>query len=251
MPVPAVPIPSASVILLRDGAEGVEVFMVRRSDALRFAAGATVFPGGRVDPEDRAALPGWTPPDATATDHPLRLAAIRETFEESGILLSRDPVDAAGRAALRAPSPLGFGRRLRAAGVEPDIAGLVPFARWLTPEAVWRRFDATFFLARAPEGQTATVDGGEVVEGLWATPRAVLDRAAAGALSLVFATWMNLTRLAGCAGVRDALAVAARHQPLVPILPRLADGRDGPVLRIPADAGYAPTEVAANGVRLG
>lgn len=251
MTVPAIPIPSASVILLRDGADGLEVYMIRRSDALRFAAGATVFPGGRVDPEDRAVLQGWTPPDAAATDHPLRLAAIRETFEESGILLAHPPVEAGRLAALRRPSPLGFGRRLRAEGVEPAIEALVPFARWITPDTVWRRFDATFFLAVAPEGQTAAVDGAEAVEGQWVTPRAMLDRAAGGGASLVFATWMNLTRLAGCAGAHDALALAARHQPLVPILPRLADSRDGQVFRIPEGVGYAPTEVAADSVRLG
>lgn len=247
---PPDPIPSASLILLRDAAEGLEVFMVRRHAGLRFAAGATVFPGGRVDPEDRAP-DGWTLHDAPAADLPLRLAAIREAFEECGILLVREPLDGARLAALRAPSPLGFGQRLRAAGVRLATGALVPFARWITPETVWRRFDATFFLAPAPAGQDAVVDGGEAVEGLWAAPRAVLEADEAGRLSLVFATRMNLTRLAACRTVREALEAAARHQPLVPILPRFADTAAGPVLRIPEGAGYTPTEVAAGLVRLG
>lgn len=246
---PPDPIPSASLILLRDAPEGLEVFMVRRSAGLRFASGATVFPGGRVDPDDRA-LHGWTPPDVPAADLPLRLAAIREAFEECGILLAHGPLDGARLAALRAPSLLDVGQRLRAVGLRPDTEALVPFARWITPETVWRRFDATFYLAPAPAGQEAVVDGGEAVEGLWATPRAILEADEAGRLSLVFATRMNLTRLAACRTVREALE-AARRQPLVPILPRFADTAAGPVLRIPEGAGYTPTEVAAGLVRLG
>jgi len=247
---PPDPIPSASLILLRDAPEGPEVFMIRRNAGLRFAAGATVFPGGRVDPEDRA-LHGWTPPGVPAADLPLRLAAIREAFEECGILLAREPLDGARLAALRAPSLLDFGQRLRAAGVRPDTDALVPFARWITPETVWRRFDATFYLALAPAGQEAVVDGGEAVEGLWATPRTILEADEAGRLSLVFATRMNLTRLAACRTAAEALEAAARHQPLVPILPHFADTSAGPVLRIPEGAGYTPTEVAADLVRLG
>ncbi|MBP2314734.1 NUDIX hydrolase [Azospirillum soli] len=236
------PIPSASLILLRDGAEGLELFMIRRNAGLRFAAGATVFPGGRVDPEDGAGAPG--------DDRTLRRAAIREAFEECGILLARGGVDAALLEVLRAPSPVPLAERLRLAGLEPAVEALVPFARWITPETVWRRFDTTFFLAPAPVGQVATVDGGEAVAGLWGTPAAILREAEAGRLSLVFATRMNLMRLSGCGSVAEALA-AAHHQPLVPILPRRIDGPAGAVFRIPDGAGYALTEVAASDVRLG
>lgn len=238
---PAVPIPSASLILLRDGAEGLEVFMIRRHGGLRFAAGATVFPGGRVDQED----------GVPADDIALRVAAIRETFEECGILLARGPLDEERLAALRAPSACPFVARLLAAGVKPATDRLVPFARWITPETVWRRFDTTFYLAAAPAGQTAVVDGREAVAGLWGTPAAILHAADAGRLALVFATRMNLLRLAGCRTVADAQAQGHRHQPLVPILPRLDATGAGPVFRIPEGVGYAPTEVAAGQVRLG
>ncbi len=237
------PIPSASLILLRDGADGLELFMIRRNAALRFAAGATVFPGGRVDPEDGTGAPG--------DDRPLRRAAIREAFEECGILLAHGAVDAATLAALRAPSPVPLAERLRRAGMAPAVAALVPFARWITPEGVWRRFDTTFFLAAAPAGQVAAVDGGEAVAGLWGTPAAILREAEAGRLSLVFATRMNLLRLSGCGSVAEALAAAARHQPLAPILPRRIDGPGGAVFRIPDDVGYSVTELAASDVRLG
>lgn len=247
---PVEPHPAASLILLRDGTDGLEVFMIRRHESLRFAAGATVFPGGRLDPDDHA--PPWPGlPVQAAADLPLRIAAVREAFEECGILLTDPAVDAVRLAAPRAPSDQPFLGRLRAMGLEPAVDALIPFARWLTPETVWRRFDTTFFVTRAPDGQGAVVDGGEAVAGLWGTPRAILDAAEEGRLSLVFATRMNLLRLAPCRTVEDALAEAMRHHPLVPILPRAVDTPAGPALRIPDGVGYAPTEIPADLVRLG
>ncbi len=250
MTAPVEPHPAASLILLRDGADGMEVFMIQRHRDLRFAAGAMVFPGGRLDPEDQA-------PDlralscALSPDLPHRLAAIREAFEECGILLARPEVDDARLDALRGPSANPFLDRLKAAGVEPAVDALVPFARWITPETVWRRFDTMFFLARAPARQIPVVDGGEAVSGLWGTPRAILAVAEDGELSLVFATRMNLMRLAACRSVRHAQEEAARYQPLTPILPQPMETPAGPVLRIPEGVGYAVTDVAVDQIRLG
>ncbi|MCW2236897.1 NUDIX hydrolase [Azospirillum canadense] len=242
---PVEPHPAASLILLRDGADGLEVLMIRRHEGLRFAPGATVFPGGRIDPDDHA--PAATPLDLL----PQRMAAIREAFEECGILLTAPPVESRGLASMRGPAEQPFRERLCEAGLEPAVHALTPFARWQTPETVWRRFDTTFFLARAPEGQDAVVDGGEAVAALWASPSAVLEAEGQGRLSLVFATRMNLLRLAPCRTVEDALAEAARHQPMVAILPWAVETPDGPVLCIPAGLGYAPTEFPAGLVRLG
>lgn len=247
---PAKPIPAASLILLRDGADGLEVLMIRRHEGLRFAPGATVFPGGRIDPDDHG--PPALESSATPLDLlPQRMAAVREAFEECGLLLTEPPVEGHGLAALRGPAERPFRDRLRGAGLEPAAHALTPFARWQTPETVWRRFDTTFFLARAPERQEAAVDGGEAVAALWGAPSAILEAEGQGRLSLVFATRMNLLRLAPCRTVEDALAEAARYQPMVPILPRAVDTPDGPVLRIPAGLGYAPTEFPAGLVRLG
>ncbi|MBP2296680.1 NUDIX hydrolase [Azospirillum rugosum] len=245
---PVEPHPAASLILLRDGADGLEVLMIRRHEGLRFAPGATVFPGGRIDPDDHAPYPS---PAIPLDLLPQRMAAIREAFEECGILLTSPPVEDRQLAALRSPAEPPFHERLREAGLEPAVGTLTPFARWQTPETVWRRFDTTFFLARAPGGQDAVVDGGEAVAALWASPPAILEAEGQGRLSLVFATRMNLLRLAPCRTVEDALAEAARHQPMVPILPRAVETPDGPVLRIPAGLGYAPTEFPAGLVRLG
>jgi len=250
MSAPVEPHPAASLILLRDSADGLEVFMIQRHRDLRFAAGAMVFPGGRLDPEDQA--PNWRGLSCALTpDLPQRLAAIREAFEECGILLARPEVDDARLDALRAPSANPFLERLKAAGMEPAVDALVPFARWITPESVWRRFDTVFFLTRAPVGQVPVVDGGEAVSGLWGTPRAILAAAEAGELSLVFATRMNLMRLAACRTVLHALEEAARHQPLTPILPQPVETPAGPVLRIPEDIGYSVTDVAVDQIRLG
>lgn len=250
MTAPVEPHPAASLIPLRDGADGLEVFMIQRHRDLRFAAGAMVFPGGRLDAEDQT--PDWrTLSCALTPDLPHRLAAIREAFEECGFLLARPEADDASLDALRAPSETPFLGRLTAAGMEPAVDALVPFARWITPEAVWRRFDTMFFVARAPAGQLPVVDGGEAVSGLWGTPRAILAAAEAGELSLVFATRMNLMRLAACRTVRHAQEEAARHQPLTPILPQPAETPAGPVLRIPEGVGYAVTAMAVDQVRLG
>lgn len=249
------------MILLRDGADGPEVYVIRRHDALAFAGGATVFPGGRIDPADHD--PGWSDLcPGTGADRSSRVAAIRETFEECGLLLARPAgggplLDEAAANGVRTRSGWGgepgsppFLDQMHREGLELAADRLLPFARWQTPEWVHRRFDTLFFLAAAPPGRTASFDRREAVEGLWATPRALLARADAGSIRLVFATRMNLMRLTAFGSVADALAAAGRH-PIQPILPRRADTPAGPVLRIPVDAGYDPAELPAEMVWLG
>ncbi|MBK3735397.1 NUDIX hydrolase [Azospirillum brasilense] len=250
MNTPVEPLSAAGLILLRDSVDGLEVFMIQRHRDLRFAPGATVFPGGRLDAED-SALP-WRELSLPLTDDmPQRMAAIREAFEECGLLMAGGTVDSAVLDGLRNASGGTFLDRLLAAGLEPDVAALVPFARWVTPESVWRRYDTLFFLAKAPPRQTAVVDGVEAVAGFWGTPRAILAEAAAERLSLVFATRMTLLRLADCRTVRHAMEEAARFHPLTAILPRPADTPDGPVLSIPDGLGYPLTQVPLEQARLG
>lgn len=261
----AQPRPAATVILLRDGADGPEVYVIRRHDALAFAGGATVFPGGRIDPADGD--PAWSDLcPGTGDDHAPRVAAIRETFEECGLLLARPAgggplLDEAAANGVRTRSGWGgepgappFLDQMRREGLELAADRLTPFARWQTPEWVHRRFDTLFFLAAAPPGQTASFDRREAVEGRWATPRDLLRQADAGTVRLVFATRMNLMRLAAFGRVADAIDAAvhqAIRQPIRPILPQRAETPAGPVLRIPADAGYDPPELPMERVRLG
>ncbi|WP_372399702.1 NUDIX hydrolase [Azospirillum sp. HJ39] len=262
---PAPPHPAATLILLRDGVDGLELLTIERHAGLRFAPGATVFPGGRLeaadhDPAWRASWPTAEPAVGPPADLPHRVAAIRECLEECGILLAQERTGPAGPpgpsavAALRAALAAGegFGTALAAAGFVPALDRMAALARWMTPETLPRRFDTLFFLAPAPPGQEPLCDGGEAVAAQWASPRRLLAEAAAGRRRLVFATRMTLLRLAGCADVADAMACAAAGpQPPPPILPVPVDTPAGPVFRIPAGCGFSPLETPAENVRLG
>lgn len=250
---PVDPRPAAALIPLRDGADGLELFMIERHHALRFAPGAMVFPGGLLEAADhaphwRGLWPGGEPPD----DLPRRVAAVRETFEECGLLLTDGPLDLERHAALRAAVAAGtpFAQALAGTGLTPALHRAAPLARWVTPDTLPRRFDTLFFLALAPPDQEPVVDGGEAVAGLWGTPRGILGEAEAGNLRLVFATRMILLRLASCPSVDAALAEVGRAD-LRPIQPRLVETDAGPVFRILTGCGFVPTDTPAEKVLLG
>ncbi|MCG5243955.1 NUDIX hydrolase [Azospirillum doebereinerae] len=250
---PVEPRPAASLVLLRDGAEGLELFMIERHGGLRFAPGATVFPGGRLEGEDHA--PGWRrfwPDGAAPADLPQRVAALREAFEECGLLLTDDPPDAARLESLRRAMAAGriFAEALDEAALVPAPARAVPFSRWVTPDTLPRRFDTLFLLARLPPGQTPVMDGGEAVAGRWTTPRRILADADAGTCRLVFVTRMILLRLAGCADPDSALRLAAGCD-LSPIQPGVVETPAGPVFRIPAGCGFHPIDTPVEKVTLG
>ncbi|MCO6417044.1 NUDIX domain-containing protein [Siccirubricoccus sp. KC 17139] len=243
---PAPARPAATVLLLRDGPAGPEVFMVVRHRQIEFAAGALVFPGGRVEPADAEIAAGLGTDDPFAA---LRVAAIREAFEESGLLLARTAggvaltpeqgaaVAAAHRDALNAGSR-GFAALLQAEGLVPDIGALVRFAHWVTPDDLPKRFDTHFFLAPAPGGHAAAHDGREAVDSVWITPEAALAAAEAGTRTVLFPTRLNLGRLAGAASLEAAMA-AARAREVVRVQPVLeTDASGARFLRIPVEAGY-------------
>ena len=243
----ATPRPAATVLLLRDGPPGIEVFMQVRHQDMAFASGALVFPGGRVDPEDHALAADADLSPATARLDPLagalRVAAIRETFEESGVLLARPR----GEAALLSGERLrglsaeghGFARMLADTGLVLAADLLVHFAHWITPVYRPRRFDTHFFALSAPEDQLAAHDGTESVESMWIAPRDAVAGGAAGRFKLVFATLMNLRRLDRYANVAEALLAAARAK-VVTVTPELVARGEGNIrqMRIPAEAGY-------------
>ncbi len=253
---PVKPHPAATLILLRDGPDGLELLVMDRHAGLRFAPGATVFPGGRLEAADhhplwRACWPEGEPP----ADLAHRVAALRECVEECGLLPARDPLSSAALADLRRGLAVGegFAAALARVGVAPAFDRMAVLARWITPEMLPRRFDTLFFLVTAPDGQEPVCDGGEAVGVLWATPRRLLAEEEAGRRRLVFATRMTLLRLAECADTAAAIASAAvQGQGLpTPILPRLVETAAGPVFRIPAGCGFLPLETSAESVRLG
>lgn len=235
---PSQPIPAATLIVMRERDGGQpQLLIVERSAAMRFAGGALVFPGGRVDPGD-CALAALHPGDAD--DLAARIAAIRETIEEAGLAVG---VGALGdiehiRAALYGGTPVGE----VLAGTVLDLDALVPFARWLPPEDVSHKvFDTRFYLARLPDGAgEAAVDGNENVQLFWATAREVLDAADAGKARIIFPTRRNLERLAQFGSFADAVADARTH-PIEPIMPWV-ETRDGEArLCIPDGLGYPVT----------
>jgi 8-oxo-dGTP pyrophosphatase MutT (NUDIX family) len=250
-PPPVLPRPAATLLLLRDGAVGLEVLMTVRHEDAGFAAGALVFPGGKVDPVD-SALTDYCPAAAAFDEAALvlRIAAIRETFEECGILLARTGgalLSAERFAALierHGMSGVGFAELVAAAGLELATDDLVPYAHWITPADRPKRFDTHFFLAPAAPDQIAVHDGREAVEAVWMTPEAALAGADAGRIKLVFATRMNLVKLARSTNVADALA-AARGAKIVTVTPVIEKTRFGPFIHIPEAADYGGTRFAA------
>lgn len=239
------PIPAASLIVMRarDGAPP-ELLMVERAGTMAFAAGAMVFPGGRVDPGDTA-LAERIAPDAA--DGAARIAAIRETIEETGLF----PAMAGGRrpadpAAFRAALARGgdFGALLAAEGLRPDLARLTPFARWCPNFRETRRFDALFFLAEAPPGSDGIeADGAESVHALWIAAADALAAIDAGRAHAIFPTRRNLERLALFGDISEARAQAARH-PVRRITPWVEERAGGRFVCIPDDAGYPVTSEA-------
>jgi len=244
---------ATTVLLLRDGRAGMEIFMVQRHHQIEFASGALVFPGGSMDPDDRAvasdpalvADSGGLDTDALA----IRVGGIRETFEESGILLARargsDGLISASELASIEPQRealdegrVGFGDLLRQYALVPAVDLLVPFAHWITPVNMPKRFDTHFLLALAPPDQIGRHDGRESVDSIWLSPREALEGAESGRFTLPFPTIRNLIKLDRLGNARAALDFA-RATPVVTVMPeltRMDEGRHR--LRIPRAAGY-------------
>ncbi len=242
-------VPAATILLVRDRPT-FEVLMVKRHHQIDFASGALVFPGGKIEVGD--ADPAWAPLCRGWDVHPgeerhLRIAALREAFEESGVLLARDAdgvpwkaveTAAASREAI-ATGELPFIELVRSLGVQLDLEAMAPFARWITPRMMPKRFDTWFFIATAPEDQLAVCDGYETVDAEWIAPQAALDMAGRGERKIIFPTRMNLQMLAES---RDAnMAIAASHARKPVIVEPWVEVRDGErFLLLPPDAGYGP-----------
>lgn len=235
------PIPAATLILMRARAGGPpELLMTERTGHMVFAAGALVFPGGRVDAADHEAAAAFPHlPDAAA-----RIAAVRETIEETGLApaltsMPAPDVVTALRAALTQETSLPA--LLGGHGLALDLDALTPFARWCPNFRETRRFDTLFFLAEAPPGAPAPqVAEQEAVRALWASAADILAEVEAGRAHAVFPTRRNLERLARFGSIAEARADAARH-PVRKVTPWVED-RDGvPWLRIPDGIGYPVT----------
>ena len=238
--------PAATVMLVRDGVDGagpLEVFLMRRHAAMEFAAGVTVFPGGGVDDRDRSTQIDWYGPQPTwwaqrfgvdvELASALVCAAVRETFEESGVLFagpsdhSRSVVaDASVYADARralAGGELSFADFLRTENLMLHADLLRPWANWVTPEAErTRRYDTYFFVAAMPHGQRADGENTESDRSGWLTPQAAIEEFSAGRSFLLPPTWTQLDSLAG-RSVDDVLAAERQIVVVQPDLVRHGD----------------------------
>lgn len=234
-PTASAPRESATVLLLRD--DPFEVLMVGRAARGAFAS-ALVFPGGAIDPDDGD--PAWRDlatgfDDVPAGDRPLRIGAIREVWEETGILL------ADGEAPARRPG-VAFREAVVSAGARIRIDALAHFGHWITPTIESRRFDTHFFLAEAPRDQVAVPDGTETLSVEWMPPARAVELAVSGERPIIFPTMVNLARLAESSNSAEAIA-KARERPPVTVQPEITvETGGGRRITIPVDAGYSVTE---------
>jgi 8-oxo-dGTP pyrophosphatase MutT (NUDIX family) len=203
-------IPAATLVLFRDRSSAPpELLITQRAAGMVFAGGALVFPGGRIDPEDRVRAAQY--PDLAEDDAAARIAAIRETVEEVGF-------------------DFGLG-----------IHDLAPFARWLPKHRQARNFDTRFYIAPVgPDAPEPKVDGGETVRAFWASATDVLAMCDRGEADIIFPTRRNLERLAQFGSFDDAVRHALAH-PVSPITPFHEEREDGPWLCIPDGLGYPVT----------
>jgi 8-oxo-dGTP pyrophosphatase MutT (NUDIX family) len=247
---PAVPRRASTVVLLRPASSGFEVYAISRAATMAFAAGMYAFPGGGVDPRDESVEVGWAGPAPAqwaarlglpeAVARAVVCAAVREVFEESGVLLAGPSPDAvvgdvsgdeweAARAALVART-VGFADLLASNGLVLRSDLLAPWARWITPEFEPRRYDTYFFLARLPRSQRARDVGGEAAHAVWAAPAAL----AGDGHPMLPPTRVTLRQLARYPDVDAALGAAAGRDAATPLEPRVdLDHDGGPRLVIP------------------
>jgi 8-oxo-dGTP pyrophosphatase MutT (NUDIX family) len=256
---PATPVAAATLVLLRDRPSGgVEVLLIKRHGASRFAAGDHVFPGGKVEAHDAPLdAPDWCPgvkPEEAARrlgcDATVALAhwvgVIRETFEEVGILLVRaadggpprvDPDALASYRAACHADDAAFWDMVRRERLTLATDGLVYFAHWITPEENPLRFDTRFFAAQTPGDQPAIADGREIVDVRWLAPAEALEAAARGEISLRNPTARNIELFIGAASAADAVN-RVRDRVITTIRPRVVMENGARKVLMPGDPGY-------------
>lgn len=231
-------IPAATLVVWRDTAQGPEILVVERSARMAFAAGAIVFPGGRVDDADHALAKALGRPDEAA-----KVTAIRETIEETAVIPAILGVDAALGREMQARLNEGadFAELLAAHGLQLDLHALTPFARWMPAFKQPRKFDTLFFLAAAPAGEWPPLpQPGECVAAEWTAPRELIERIGRGEASAIFPTKRNLERLAEHADLDAAIADAHAYS-LETIIPWVEEIEGEPHVKIPEGRGYPVT----------
>jgi len=252
---------AATVLILRDGAEGLEVFMLRRNLNSDFVGGAYVFPGGAVDPDDRhidlePVCEGRSDADASrrlgieSGGLAFWVAAIRESFEEAGVLLAYDldgMVDLDDEASMERwahhrqqvdSGQLTMVDLCRLEGLRLAVDGMHYFSHWVTPEGAPRRYDTRFFLAAAPANQTPLHDDHEVIANEWLRPADAIARVESGELTMMPPTIASLKAISRFATAAEALDAAREITHVPEVLPRVIAADGGVRIVLPGDPAY-------------
>ncbi|MDP2820362.1 MAG: NUDIX domain-containing protein [Polaromonas sp.] len=258
------PRPAATVVLLRDAPAGLEVFLMKRHGLSDVLGGAYVFPGGKVDAADAdldmvahmdqpldTLHDGLGEADISAsTAGALYVAALREAFEECGVLFAQGgSVQPATQAAALLREGHGFNAVLAQMALRLQTRSILPWSRWITPtqpSVMNKRFDTRFFVAAVPDGQVARHDNFETTESIWFSPREALQQYWAGQIELAPPQIMSLAHLARHSAVDSVLAAARARRPPV-IQPESFNDNSGRVICYPGDARHSVRELALPG----
>ena len=249
---PVVPVAAATILMLRDGPPGLQVFMVVRHHQIDFASGALVFPGGKIDPGDYDACGYCTHADNINNEElALQVGAIREAFEECGILLARDETaelivgkrlsQLEGLRAQLNKNEISIGEFLKGEKLTLACDLLQHFAHWVTPKIMPKRFDTHFYLAKAPEDHIAMHDGHESVDSIWISPQDVLKGAKEGKYTVILPTRLNVEMLGQSKTVEEAMNMA-KDRTIVTVEPWIDNRHGVKYLCIPSAAGYSISE---------
>ncbi|MBW2376587.1 MAG: NUDIX hydrolase [Deltaproteobacteria bacterium] len=257
---PDKPIRDAStVIVLREADQGLETFLLCRHHQSGFLGGAHVFPGGKVDSSDGE--PSWRARIDRSTEEiterlgesnaevglGLLVAAVRETFEEAGVLLASTASDVdlvATRERLHGGA--SFSALASDIDMKIDSTALTPYARWITPKVETHRFDTRFYIAVLPEGQTASHDGTETTSATWLRPARAIDDMIAGRIKLAPPTVRTLQCLAQFDDASSLIADALSRKPPL-VRPRVVTSEDGWFLALPGDPEHPESEAVLPG----
>ena len=255
-------IPASTVLIIRNGENDIEVFMVVRHHQIDFASGALVFPGGKVDTKDiDPDIRDFIIPDKDYADEELsfRIAAIRESYEESGVLFANYKEDEnlinnekleelhrwRDKFNNNETSMQEFAKK---ENLKFSTESLIPFAHWITPDLMPKRFDTRFYLAAVPDGHQGIHDGNESVDSLWISPKQAIKDCLSEKRTIIFPTRMNLEKLRNSKTVEEALS-NARKQRIVTVIPKLEKTGDSVFLTIPKEAGYGDVKEPLENLR--
>lgn len=241
---------SSATILLIQEMDELEVLMLKRYQGDDILSGAMMFPGGKLEDHDEiddwAELAiGWN--KTPKVERGLRIAAIREAFEETGIMLGQNAKNNMADAELLSvrkaieAGELSFYDYVQRQGITLDLQALTLFSRWQTPPTLGRRFDTYFYLAAAPKGQVAVADGREAVKTEWIAPQNALNLAANNQRKMLFPTRMNLKML-GESAEYDVAVSQAKVREIQKVEPEIEQRGEDRYLILDSKFGYGQVE---------